>query len=459
MEYLTEFLKTEINKTIDEIKKIENDAENLTDKTDLCQNYWILKEKYFHLKHNYDQLNKNSEENLTSKISDSLQKSINYGEESLKLLTEIKKYEDINFQLFLSVANLHFIYYEENREAVLEEYQKENNSNTPQLYSYNFIPALDRVFKNIEKAQKCVRTKISYYRKSGEFNTTAFYYEVLGDLFIHIFTTSLKGPNDAIATNLLKTINNAFDCYKLAEKHKNKILIPGEGSAMIRVEEYLKPFNEFYPQSKVVDISSKMNHLISEYPNYFKNKVKSFCWKSGNHCDCRKNQIFQIDEGNGVFVSMNYGLEQNFEFYNCIKKILNKYRLKPILKQDRIKTPSWTKEICCTIFNNKFAIVFLDKYSPNVVLELGVALGMGRKVIILVNKNYFKGDLEKSLFSMIRDYDCVTYNDINELFEKLIKAINGVYFDIIDYNIPKINEIFNENELKDYNKLIQESFS
>jgi len=150
---------------------------------------------------------------------------------------------------------------------------------------------------------------------------------------------------------------------------------------------------------------------------------------------------------------MNYSQENNFKLYSYIEKLLKYFKLKPILKQDRIRSPSWTKEICCTIYNNKYSIVFLDKYSPNVVLELGVCFGMGRKTIILINEN--NGTIKKNLFSMIRDYDCITNKNATDLFEKLIHSINGIFFNNLDYRVPEIHELFNKIEVEDLNHLIK----
>ncbi|MBA7626541.1 hypothetical protein ES703_33993 [subsurface metagenome] len=124
-----------------------------------------------------------------------------------------------------------------------------------------------------------------------------------------------------------------------------------------------------------------------------------------------------------------------------------------------MRSRSWTKEICCTIYNNKYSIIILDKYSPNVILELGVVFGMGRKAIILVNNNISKGKIEDLLFSMISDYDCVVYGDVYEFYESFYLALNGIFFNILGQTIPKITDIFNEKEIKELDKIIKEGYN
>lgn len=121
-------------------------------------------------------------------------------------------------------------------------------------------------------------------------------------------------------------------------------------------------------------------------------------------------------------------------------------------------SPSWTKEICCTIFNNKFAIVFFDKYSPNVVLELGMCFGMGRKTIILINENQKieSGSTEERLFSMVKDYDCVVYRNAENLYDNLFRSINGLFFNNIEYEIPNIQNMLNKKEIYNLYILIQQ---
>jgi len=404
------------------------------------------------LKVNYRQLEIFSKVDYTIKKNEILKEQIDYYQQGLDILKEKVKLEQIPYSYFLKLANLQYDFFDLNREEIISKAKDHEGV----FAGVSFIPVseIDTIINSIRLAMHNIQKVIQEKRQTMDYDTLYMYFELYGDLFIsiHALETEIK---EFSAFADLYNIDHAFECYENASTYKSKIELPSIYREGLVGVNHVKPFFNFFKNvdGSIHNVNHKKNYVYKKFENYLKRKTKSFCWKTGEYCEYKKDVIYTLGEGNGVFISMNYSIDNNFKLLSYVEKILNYFNLKPILKQDRIRTPSWTKEICCTIYNNKYSLVLLDKYSPNVVLELGVCFGMGRKTIILVNE--VNGTTEQNLFSMIRDYDCITYRDAYDLFEKLIHSINGIFLNNLDYNIPEIHELMNENEVEDLNNLIK----
>lgn len=419
---------------------------------------------YSLLRNCYSVLNINPKKDYREIINKSLQREINDLEENS--LEHIIKKGLINnkneIKILMELIDLKFKQFWDHKPQILS--RKLTKSQNFSLHrSPTFITEINDMISILEII-------INYY-ENYILNLPALsylqrysYFENLGDLYINIGGILLQAPKDKIPKGAItieaKVIRNAYKCYEKASKYERILEIPGIKLRNAIKLKALTPFFDFFKGNiNTYDIRSKMGSLLKEYPNYFNYEVKSYCWRAGGLCEFKEDNIYNIEEGDGVFMSMNYNTKSNFEFIKYIEKILRKNNLKLILKQDRTRSRSWTKEICCTIYNNKYSIIILDKYSPNVILELGVVFGMGRKAIILVNNNNSKGKIEDLLFSMISDYDCVVYGDVYEFYKKFYLALNGIFFNILGQTIPIITDIFNEKEIKELDKIIKEGYN
>ena len=404
------------------------------------------------LKVNYKKLGIISKKDYSTELNNNLKDQIEYYGQKLNILKEKVIVEEIPYYYFLKLANLQYEFFDLNREEIINEAKNHEGV----FAGVSFIPVseVDTIINSIRLAMHNIQKVIEEKRQTMDYDTLYIYFELYGDLFIsiHALETDVK---EFSAFAELYNIDHAFGCYEKASEYKSKIELPSIYREGLVGVGHVKPFFNFFENidGSIYNVDHKKNHVYKKFENYLTRKTKSYCWKTGEYCGYKRDVIYTLDEGNGVFISMNYSNEKNFRLLSYIEKILDYFRLRPILKQDRIRSPSWTKEICCTIYNNKYALVFLDKFSPNVVLELGVSFGMGRKTIILVNE--VKGGTEQKLFSMIKDYDCVTYKNANDLFEKLIHSINGVFFNVVDYRVPEILRVFNEEEVEELNNLIK----
>ncbi len=448
-----EELKSEITNLLEQESKLLTELKiNTSDKKSVILEKF--KPLYNQIKLKYRELKTYNEEEYNSEINEVLKKQIENYEHWLKILTEKVRVEEIDFFYFLELANLKYEFFDLNRKEIINKAKKHEGV----FIGASFIPVseIDTITYNIHLAMKNVEKVIQEKRQTLDYKTLYIYFELYGDLFISIHALETEIDEFSVSAALYN-IDNAFDCYEEASEYKSKIELPSIALVGLTGVEYIKPFFNFFESlgGNMYDVNHKKNYVYEKYANYLQRKTKSYCWRTGNNCEFKKEVIYTLNEGNGVFISMNYSKENNFKLLSYIEKILNYYKLKPILKQERIRSPSWTKEICCTIYDNKYSIVFLDIFSPNVVLELGVCFGMGRKTIILVNESNNPTPTEKMLFSMIKDYDCITYKNTKELFEKLVRSINGLFFNNLDYEIPEITTLFNENDVKELENIIQ----
>lgn len=443
---ITEKTKTKLEKKKDlseKLKEITNNDEKLKVLEDLNKIYDSLIVLYKHLElfskvdHNFD-------------INNALKEQIEYFDQALDILKSKYKIGDIHYSFFLKLARLQYEFFDRNREEILNKYKSYEGISIGEARA----PEVNIILNTIHLAMHNVQEVIQEKRQTRDFDTLYIYFEIYGDLFINIYALE-EEAGEIVAFPRRYNIDNAFECYEEASDYKSKIELPSVSRGGLVGVEYIRPFFNFFKDMSgdIYNVDHKLNYVYEKFATYLERKTKSYCWKTGEYCEYKKDKLYTLQEGNGVFISMNYSNKNNFSLLSYIRKVLYHFRLNPILKQDRIKSPSWTKEICCTIYNNKYSIIFLDKYSPNVVLELGVCFGMGRKVIILVNE--ISGSIEQSLFSMIRDYDCIIYKNAKELFEKLIHSINGLFFNNVDYKIPDILQLFSEDEINKLNNLIK----
>lgn len=460
--------KIEIEK--EKIKKILEDIEQLNNKIrikiDEDKNLEIidqLVEDYSRLRNCYAILNSTFSKDYAEIINQSLKQEIHDLEESLSLLTtgDLVNYEN-GIAISLEIIEIKHKYFLElkpqilSRTRTLTMRERINMNGSP-----TFVPEINEIIDDLRTIWSNI---YSYIRQLSVSDYIQLFksYRILGDQFINIAATILLVPEDKIPNvanpALEEVIRDAYDSYEKASKYERLLEIPGSKFQHLSRTKYLTVFSNFFKGADTTNIRSRMHYLINQYPSFFTNRVKPYCWRSGGLCELKEDSIYKIEEGDGVFISMNYNTKSNFEFIKYIKKILEKNNLKLILKQERTRSRSWTKEICCTIYNNKYSLIILDKFSPNVVMELGIILGMGRKAIVLVNNNVSKGSIEDLLFSMINDYDCVVYGNVYDFYERFSQALNGIFFDNLDQSVPKIAELFNSEEIENLNKIIKEGY-
>jgi len=119
------------------------------------------------------------------------------------------------------------------------------------------------------------------------------------------------------------------------------------------------------------------------------------------------------EKPNQVFIAYDYKDSKIQPIIDYIKEILKSQNLEPVVASDRKVTHDFMCKICQLIQESKFIIAEISNQNLNVGLELGIALGLQKKAILISNKNATEiGDLKRT--------DSVRYN---ENFKSLKKDI------------------------------------
>lgn len=138
------------------------------------------------------------------------------------------------------------------------------------------------------------------------------------------------------------------------------------------------------------------------------------CYKH-NIQACLHNFSFQP---NTVFVGMPFALNDVYE--HAIKPTIERFNLISWRADEARKTLDFGCKICAALQACRFAIMDISKPNSNVGIEIGLAYGYGKKVILLRNKNASKPP------SDLAGIEYALYTDINSLRKILSEYIEDL---------------------------------
>lgn len=197
-------IKNEVSKLEKEYEKIIEFLSASLEKKEKYSNYWRLKEISRELKFKYRLWDSWSTDNYNSEMNLYLCKEIYFFEKCFLMLKQIYDPKYVDFQHYLKAANLEYEYFFENSFSYPEEF-----SNNPfDSQGITDDPRINLVLNKIEKAQKNLKLIIdNVKKKSNDAKDLFLYYEVLGDLYLHIYIILKKNEF------LKDSINYLHQCY------------------------------------------------------------------------------------------------------------------------------------------------------------------------------------------------------------------------------------------------------
>ncbi len=195
-------------------------------------------------------------------------------------------------------------------------------------------------------------------------------------------------------------------------------------------------------------------------------KVMQICSIDFGKCKKRK-EIEKEFNPSQVFLDIPYS-GYNKKNERAIKKVIESYGLTPVLAETKATQEGLLCNVCKTIQKSGYAVADISRdgyidtnqkeYNPNVMFELGIIFGLGRKYCILchsntkvpvdlrgliINKYNNKEDIEKNVSKWITD----NVGDIAIKISKRKKIIEGILFQLergdIDQILHRIEEIKN----------------
>ena len=117
------------------------------------------------------------------------------------------------------------------------------------------------------------------------------------------------------------------------------------------------------------------------------------------------------EKDNQVFLAFDYNDEETKSVIEYIKEILKSYNIEPIIASDKIVSHDFMCKICELIQESKYLLADISSNNLNVGLELGIAIGLNKKTMLISDKNSGEiGDLKRT--------DSIRYGNDMELLKK-----------------------------------------
>jgi len=115
-----------------------------------------------------------------------------------------------------------------------------------------------------------------------------------------------------------------------------------------------------------------------------------------------------------IFVGMPFSLNDIYRY--GIKPTIESFNLKCWRADEDLQTGDISCKICGTLQSCRFAIMDISGLNPNVCIELGLAYGYGKSVILIKHR-------DTQIPSNLAGLEFIEYTDINSLKEKLSSYI------------------------------------
>jgi len=177
-----------------------------------------LKEKCEKAKELYRSLEISSDEDQSDKFLYYLSQEIYYFELCLGMLKNKHGTSKIDIRHFLNAANLENLYFII-KEKSLPDYFVGSGF---QLEGSFTDKRINLIVNNILNAQENLKTLLEYYNNEEKHKELFIYYEIMGDLYIHIFCYIIQYERN-LNKLLRECLKNAFYFYELSIWHKTKL--------------------------------------------------------------------------------------------------------------------------------------------------------------------------------------------------------------------------------------------
>lgn len=136
------------------------------------------------------------------------------------------------------------------------------------------------------------------------------------------------------------------------------------------------------------------------------------CFKTG----VRGCPLHPPEDKNKVFVAMPFSDDYRDSYEYGIKIVLEQLGINYFKADNEISNKDIMCKICCEIQSCSRVIANISGLNPNVMLELGLAYGLGKKVIIIKDKKTVS-------ISDLGSIEYIEYSHAGELQQKLPRAL------------------------------------
>ncbi len=212
----------EIIKDIEELEpyilELKYQLREINEDTARYELLWKLKEDCEKTKDLYRSLEIWSDEDQSDKYHYYSQQEIYYFETCLKMLKDKHGASKIDLRHFLNVANLEYLYFIIKDKSLPDDFI----NSSFELEGFFADRRINLIVNNIFNAQKNLRILLEYYNNERKHKELFIYYELMGDLYIHIFCYIIQ--NKINLDDLIQEyLKNALFFYELSIWHKTQL--------------------------------------------------------------------------------------------------------------------------------------------------------------------------------------------------------------------------------------------
>lgn len=136
------------------------------------------------------------------------------------------------------------------------------------------------------------------------------------------------------------------------------------------------------------------------------------CFKTG----VKGCPLHPPEKKNRVFVAMPFSDDYRDSYEYGVKLILDQLSIEYYRADDEISNKDIMCKICCEIQSCGKVIANISELNPNVMLELGLAYGLGKEVIVIKDK-------KTASISDLGSIEYIEYSHASELQQKLLRLL------------------------------------
>ena len=275
------------------------------------------------------------------------------------------------------------------------------------------------------------KTPLFYFQvknKTNDFLDYNYFYSLNDDLFEEIYVCCKEGHFDSLIKffkNIFKEIEKNDQSATLEIESyitSDSFLLQNRMEESLGIIEYEKGNIEFSclmserHKYKTIDEDGKEITVIvpfdmrDRFPSYTEKSVTMIrCFKTG--CEgCPKSPSVAM---NKVFIGMPFRAKYEDIYDFGILKVLAELELEPYRADKDINNIDIMCKICEQIQICPYAIVNISEWNPNVLFELGLLYGLGKKVIIIKDESTTSVPIDLS------NIEYISYSNSTQLVSKL----------------------------------------
>jgi hypothetical protein len=256
-------LTSEIKELLITKNKLLENLKNIKDLSGKYSAFWNLKENFEQLKHKFISLQIWTRVKFEKEIDFYLCCEIYYFELCFSMLKEKYGAKNVDLRHFLNATQIEYEYFIKKNYKLPDHFINAGF----ELEGVSNIPKLNLVINNIRNAQANLEILLEQDEKKQNHKDLFLYYEVMGDLYIHIYLL-LKGLRDIDFQKLDENLRSAYYYYYRSVENK-KIFMEKEGDYRTHYDGLhgwpcLGIFVDFYNNmgvSNVHDVRLKLKQL------------------------------------------------------------------------------------------------------------------------------------------------------------------------------------------------------